>query len=120
MHELDRTQAWMQGYIHAWTSNQPDDIRALFTSAGEYRTAPFAEPWRGAESIVDGWVGRGDQPDDWTFRYEILLETTRLAIVRGWTKYKDPPREYSNIFLIEFGDAGRASSFTEWWMQAPE
>lgn len=120
MNEPKRTQAWMDGYIRAWTSSQPDEIGALFTADAAYRTTPFAEPWQGNESIVEGWIGRGDQPDNWTFRYEILMDDPRRAVVRGWTTYTDPPREYSNIFLIEFDDGGRASSFTEWWMQAPD
>lgn len=120
MNEPNKTQAWMQAYVHAWASSQPDDIRALFTSAAAYRTTPFAEPWQGVESIVEGWIARGDQPDNWTFRYEVVIDSPPLAVVRGWTSYKDPPREYSNIFLIEFGDGQQASSFTEWWMQAPE
>jgi hypothetical protein len=37
--------------------------------------------------------------------------------VRGWTKYFEPEREYSNIWVIRFDDEGRCTEFTEWWMR---
>ena len=52
------------------------------------------------------------------FRYKILAVNDDLGVVRGWTIYKDdPPREYSNIWLIRLDDAGRCTEFTEWWVE---
>lgn len=107
---------WLEAYRRAWTSNDPDDIRALFTADAEYYTAPFRPPWRGREEIVDGWLGRRDQPGDWTFRSEILLESPDLSVVRGWTTYRDPERAYSNLWLLRMASDGRCRQFTEWFM----
>lgn len=107
---------WLEAYQWAWTSNAPDDIRALFTGDAEYYTAPFRVPWRGHDEIVSGWIGREDPPGEWSFRYEILLETAALHVVRGWTTYRRPARSYSNLWLIRLTPNGRCQQFTEWWM----
>ena len=36
----DASARWMQHYIAAWTSNDPEDIRALFTEDAVYATQP--------------------------------------------------------------------------------
>src|SRR5436190_22430265 len=105
----------MRGYLQAWESNQPDDIGRLFTDGAVYYTAPDREPWRGRDAIVQGWIGRKDQPGDWTFRYELLAIADDIAFVRGWTGYKTDT-DYSNLWMISLDEEGRASEFTEWWM----
>lgn len=113
------TRRWVEAYQTAWTANEPDSIRALFTQDAEYRTSPFADPWVGVEGIVQGWLARQDTPGNWTFRFEVLVETPDLGVVRGWTDYANPKRTYSNIWLIRFDNTGRATSFIEWVMPAP-
>jgi ketosteroid isomerase-like protein len=113
--ENSTVDAWMQGYLRAWESNQPGDIGRLFTDDAVYYTAPHREPWRGRDAIVQGWIDRNDEPGDWTFRYEILAIADDLAFVRGWTGYRDPP-DYSNLWVIRLDAEGRSSEFTEWWM----
>jgi hypothetical protein len=110
--------AWMEGYLRAWRSNDPDDIGALFTEDARYYTAPFREPWSGRQGIVEGWIDRKDEPGRWDFRWEPLLLHDDLALVRGWTHYEEEePSEFSNLWIIRFAPDGRASEFTEWWMQ---
>jgi len=107
---------WMAAYCRAWASNDPDDVRALFTDDADYFTAPFREPWRGGTEIVDGWLDRKDEPGNWTFEWQPLLDTAGLAIVTGTTIYREPPEAYSNLWVIRLADDGRCREFTEWWM----
>ena len=109
--------AWVQRYVAAWDSNNPDDIGGLFTDDAEYFTAPFRAPWRGRNGIVQGWLHRKDEPGDHEFRHEVIAIADDLGFVRGWTRYagQDPP-SYSNLWLIRLTADGQASSFTEWWM----
>ena len=120
---MDETavERWIEGYIRAWRSNDPDDIGSLFTDDALYFTAPHREPWRGREGIVDGWLGRKDEPGEWNFRYEVLATTDDLAFVEGWTDYEGqvPPR-FANLWVIRLAPDGRCSRFTEWWMEAGE
>ena len=108
---------WIDGYIRAWSSNRPDDIGSLFTDDAEYRTEPYAEPWRGRQEIVDRWIENKDEPGDYAFSWETLAETPEVAFVQGRTIYREPPRTYDNLWVIHIDADGRCGRFTEWWMK---
>lgn len=110
--ELDN---WVERYRLAWTTNDPDDIRDLFTEDAEYRTEPFADPWVGHDAILAGWAGAADDPGGWTFEWSPLIDEGDVRVVTGTTAYKDDTT-YSNLWVIRLAADGRASSFTEWWM----
>ena len=107
---------WMASYERAWASNDPDEIRSLFTDDAIYFTAPFREPWSGRQEIVDGWLDRKDEPGGWTFEWQPLLDTPELAIITGTTIYRDPEQGYSNLWVRRLWEDGRCREFTEWWM----
>ena len=109
--------AWVEAYIRAWTTNDPADISGLFAEDALYYTAPFRDPWRGRDEIIEGWLDRLDQPGTWDFKYEVLAVAGEVAFVRGWTKYVEPPKEYSNLWVIRLDGDARCSEFTEWWME---
>lgn len=109
-------QNWIDAYTKAWESNEPDDIRALFSEDAEYRTEPYSEPWVGHEEIVAGWLEAADTAGEWSFDWHALVETPDLCIVQGETEYNDGP-DYNNLWVIRLAPDGRADSFTEWWME---
>ena len=109
--------SWMEKYQAAWTSNGPEDIRALFTPDAIYETRPHdSEPWRGQDGIVQGWLAARDEPADWTFTWELLGCDGPTAFVQGVTTYSGGRPTYDNLWVITFDGSGRASSFTEWFM----
>ncbi len=113
----DAAERWMQHYIMAWRSNDPDDIRALFTPDAVYATSPNEpEPWRGREQIVEHWLAAPDEPDDWTFEWKLLGVDGGRAFVQGLTSYAGTGRNYDNLWVVQLTGDGRASSFTEWFM----
>jgi hypothetical protein len=118
--QQEQLRQWMEAYIRAWTSNDPQDIGQLFTQEGFYYTAPYREPWQGRQQIVQGWLGRKDDPEDFEFRYEILGNSESTGFVRGWTTYHEPPRSYSNLWVIRLDETGQCEEFIEWWMQEEE
>ena len=115
----ERVGSWIDGYLRAWNSNDPDDIAALFTVDAEYRTAPYATPWRGHEQIVSQWLANKDESGDTTFSWHPLAITSDLAVIEGTTIYPTAQQTYSNLWVIRFADDFRADSFTEWWMEQP-
>jgi uncharacterized protein (TIGR02246 family) len=115
MTDTHRVDAWVDGYVQAWNSNDPADIGALFTEDAEYYTAPFREPWRGREQIVAGWLDRKDEPGEARFEWRPLVVTDELVIVEGTTTY--PEETFSNLWVIRLEAAGRCREFTEWWME---
>ncbi|GGI43563.1 ketosteroid isomerase-like protein [Agromyces flavus] len=107
---------WVEGYVRAWESNDPDDIAAIFTDDAVYEYSPDdPDALRGREAIIAGWLDSKDEPGEWTFDWEVLIETDDTVIVQGRTDY---PAEklYDNLWVIRLAPDGRASRFTEWYM----
>jgi uncharacterized protein (TIGR02246 family) len=115
-----RVQAWVEGYIQAWNSNDPAVIGGLFTEDAAYYTEPHSEPWRGRDEIVRQWLNRKDEPGETQFRWHLLTVSPEVAVVQGTTVYRHPPRTYSNLWVIRLDAEGRCTEFTEWWMQHPD
>jgi ketosteroid isomerase-like protein len=109
-------EAWVDRYVAAWRSNEPDDIRSLFSDDARYFTAPHREPWTGVDAIVEGWLDRKDEPGTWDFRSDVIGTDGSVAFVRGWTTSRVEP-DCSNLWVITLGPDGRASEFVEWWME---
>jgi len=120
-------QAWLDRYVHAWKSYEPDAIGDLFSEDAEYRYQPWGEPTVGRPAIVADWLGESpdkrDQPGTWWARYEPWAVDGHRAVVIGETAYfsdatqAHEERRYWNSWLIEFDDAGRCRSFVEYYMQ---
>jgi hypothetical protein len=111
-------QAWMDKYQAAWASNRPEDIRALFTEDAVYETRPN-DPhlWKGQDGIVDAWLAARDEPGDWTFSWELLGTDADTAFIQGVTTYSGDRPTYDNLWVIRLDPGGRASAFTEWFME---
>ncbi len=110
-------ERWTDDYVKAWNSNDPDDIRALFTEDATYLTGPFDEPWQGVEKIVEQWIEEKDEPGTTQFRYDVIVVDGDTGVVQGVTDYSapPPPRTYGNIWVIRLADDGRASYYLEFW-----
>ena len=110
---------WIESYKKAWASNEPDDIRALFTVDATYSYRPNDEKApRGHDEIVASWVESKDGPGDYSFEYWVVTESDDVAVVQGVTDYSTSGgKVYDNLWVIRFADDGRASDFTEWYME---
>jgi ketosteroid isomerase-like protein len=118
MQGRELAEDWVRRYERAWATNDPDDIRALFTSDGEYRFHPWDEPAVGQDAIVEQWLDAQDSADDHTFTWSVVAVDGATAVVQGRTAYTDGD-VYLNLWVIRFADDGRAASFTEWYMEPP-
>ena len=125
---MDRSdvQRWLEGYLHAWETDDPDDIARLFTEDAIYSPFPWPREdryWRGRDTIVDKWIDRGDSKLEWRFEHEILAVDGDTAVIGGWTIYPaqegEPEKAYSNVWLIRLAGDGRAREFVEWWVERP-
>ncbi|GAA1258104.1 nuclear transport factor 2 family protein [Arthrobacter pascens] len=114
----DAIRQWMEKYIAAWETNAPDDIRALFAEDAVYATRPYdPDAWRGREQIVDRWIASADEPEDWRFEWSVLGSDGDLAFVQGRTTYLDDRPSYENLWVVRLAPDGRATAFTEWFME---
>ena len=118
MTETTTVRAWVDGYRRAWESNEPDDIRALFTDDATYRDFPSqAEPPTGQDAIVAVWLKQRDEPGDTTFEVGQIDISGDRAFVRAVTEYVKAGDVYDNLWVIDLAADGRASAFTEWYMK---
>ncbi len=109
---------WIDAYRRAWGSNEPDDIRALFTEDAQYRDSPNeTDPATGVDAIVATWLGHRDEPSDTTFAYELAGICGDRAFVQAVTDYVKHGDVYDNLWVIDFAPDGRATSYTEWYMK---
>jgi SnoaL-like domain len=115
-----RLRTWVGAYVEAWNSNDPAAIGALFSQDAAYYTEPFSSPWRGRDEIVRRWLDRKDAPGQTEFRWQPVAVAQDVAVIQGETVYRDPPRTYSNLWVIRLDAEGRCAEFTEWWMQHPD
>lgn len=113
----ERYERWVEEYVKAWNTNDPDDIKPLFTEDARYLTEPYAAPWQGREEIVSGWLGEKDEPGDTEFDYSVLVATDEIGIVKGDTLYKSTGRRYSNLWEVRLDESGMCTEFVEWWME---
>ncbi|MFE3449483.1 YybH family protein [Nonomuraea sp. NPDC059194] len=107
--------SWMDAYVRAWHTNDPADIGALFAEDAAYYTEPYAQPWRGRDTIVKEWLARKDDDGPSAFEYEPVAITPDVAVVKGVTTY--PDTAFSNLWLITLDADGRCAEFVEYWME---
>lgn len=113
--------AWVEAYRRAWESNDPSDIRALFTEDAIYRARPAFAPWVGHEAIVAGWLEHQDAPGSTTFEAAVLAVDGETAVIRCVTGYPEGPKigTYDNLWVLRLAGDGRAAEFTDWWIERP-
>lgn len=116
----DRLDSWMDGYVLAWSSNESDHIRALFTEDAIYDPQIEGGEWEGIDEIVEKWQEIDESEDNWQFEWLPLVETDDLAVVTGHTRYFQPEASYRNLFVIRFAEDGRCRDLTEWYIEEAE
>jgi SnoaL-like domain len=112
----DDVQAWLDRYVDAWRSYDPDAIGDLFGEAATYAYHPYDEPLRGRVAIVESWLGDRDEPGTWEARYEPTLIAGDRAIAKGETRYTNG-RAFSNLWELRFDGDGRCREYVEWYME---
>jgi len=56
--DRERAQDWLDRYVAAWLSYEPDEIAALFSEDASYRYHPHDDPTVGREAVVASWLGQ--------------------------------------------------------------
>jgi len=120
----DDVQAWLDGYVRAWMSYDPEEVGALWSDDAVHSYGPFDEPVRGRDAIVASWLEDRDATGTYEARYEPLLVAGDRAVANGRSRYfKEDGSlrdEYDNIFSLRFDGDGRCTEFREWFMRRPK
>lgn len=114
--------AWLDSYVAAWKSYDPQTIGSLFSEDALYYYGPFEEPVRGRKAIVASWLEKPDTPGTYDAEYRPIAIQGDLAVTNGRSRYFEKGtstlvREYDNIFVLRFNNAGECTEFREWYMQ---
>ena len=116
-------QLWLDKYVEAWRTYDPEQIGDLFSEDALYFYSPWDEdnPVRGRETIVAEWRKEPDPSGSWEARYVPVAVEGNIGVAQGRTRYFWPDgtvdREFENIFVAHFDEAGHCERFTEWYMQ---
>ena len=134
---MDRTtlQAWLDRYVEAWKTYDPEAIGALFGEDATYRYHPYDpedEVVRGRDAIVRDWIrpegnaSSRDAPGSYDAHYEPYAIDGDRAVAVGTSSYWSDgsrsklERTYDNVFLLRFDDEGRCIEFTEYYLKEPD
>ena len=119
----ESVQLWLDNYDEAWRTYDPERIGNLFSENALYFYSPFDEenPLRGRDSIVSDWLDEPNAAGSWQARYVPVAVEGNVGVAQGRTRYLRPDgsieRQFDNIFVLHFDEAGRCARFTEWYMQ---
>jgi hypothetical protein len=119
----EHLQEWLDKYVEAWRSYEPEKIRELFSENALYFYSPFDEKnhLRGREAIVAGWLQEPDAEGSWEAHYVPVAVEGSVGVAQGRTRYFNSDgsieRQFDNIFVMHFDDTGRCTRFTEWYMK---
>jgi ketosteroid isomerase-like protein len=131
--ERANVDRWLNDYITAWKTYDPERIGALFSEDVEYRYRPADDPVIGREAVVEAWLGESDNPDAserddegiYDAEYRAVAVEGDTAVAVGVSTYTEGPggpvaEVYDNCFLIRFNAEGRCREFTEWFVKRSE
>jgi hypothetical protein len=129
--DRDAVDRWLQAYVDAWKTYDPDKIAALFAEDVRYRYRPYDVPIEGRDAVVRSWLGDSDaegastrdEPGTYDASYRAVAVDDRVAVAVGGTHYSETadsgPQVFDNCFVIRFDPEGRCNDFTEWYIERP-
>jgi ketosteroid isomerase-like protein len=123
--DRDTVARWLDDYVQAWKSYDPQAIGDLFAEDARYFYDPFNRPVEGRTAIVEAWLAEPDEPGTYDAHYEpVIVEGNRAMTVGRSIYYEDDGTtvnaEWSNVFLLTFDDEGRCTQYQEWYFEKPE
>jgi ketosteroid isomerase-like protein len=127
--DIDR---WLEAYIAAWKSYDPNAIGALFSEDVEYRYHPYDEPVHGRDAVVEAWLGESDHEGassrdaegTYDASYRAVAVDGYVAVATGESLYSEEPggpvvQAWDNCFVMRFDADGRCREFTEYFAERP-
>jgi ketosteroid isomerase-like protein len=123
---LDRAKVttWLDAYVRAWKTYDPDAIGDLFSEDATYSYNPYSAPIRGRAAIVASWLDETDSPGTYDGHYEPIVIEGDRAVANGRSRYFEQDGStlraaWDNIFFLRFDSEGRCMEYREWYMEIP-
>ena len=120
--DRDGFAGWLERYVAAWRTYDPQAIGDLFSAEVTYRYHPQDEPIRGRAAIVADWLESPDAPGSWRSHYAPYAVDGDRAVMHGHTEYvaadgETVERTFYNVWLCVFDAEGCCTDFTEYYME---
>jgi len=117
---LDQLSDWLQRYFHAWDSNDPAEVSALFSEEAIYYYGPLKDPARNRETIVKNWVADPEGQKDVSYNFEALATNGDIGIAHWHVAYKSKSQEMKRIQLdgilvLRFNASLECVEHREWY-----
>jgi SnoaL-like domain len=122
----EQFQQWLDRYVEAWKTYDPDKISSLFSDDADYSYHPQDDPEHGRAAILEAWLTNPDEKGTYDAEYHPLaIDADGMHVASGWSRYYDAPGgnmrdEYLNVYVCRFNDAGECTEFIEYWIQNRE
>jgi ketosteroid isomerase-like protein len=130
--DQETARDWLDRYVDAWMTYDPDDVSGLFSEDIAYRYHPYDEPIVGRDAVVASWLGdiasddasTRDAPGTYEAEYSPVAVDGDTVVATGTSRYRELPggpvvRTYENCFVIRFDGDGRCREFTEYYLRRP-
>ena len=115
----DHFDQWLRDYGAAWEGKDEAAFTAGFEEDALYYWTPFEDPKRGVKEIGEAFAAAVARQDDIDFGARLLYVSAQLGAAHwscSFTRKETGKRVHlDGIFVVQFGDSGRALSFREWW-----
>jgi hypothetical protein len=97
--DQETAQGWLDRYVDAWMSYDPDDISGLFSENVAYRYHPYDEPIVGRDAVVASWLGENtsgdastrDAPGTYDAEYSPVAVDGDTVVATGTSRYREVP-----------------------------
>ncbi len=123
-------QDWLDRYVTAWLTYEPELIRDLFSEDVVYRYHAYDDnPVVGRDAVVASWLGdetatasSRDPEGTYDASYAPAAVDADVVVATGISSYRDDPggpvvRVFHNCFVMRFDGDGRCRDFTEYYMR---
>jgi hypothetical protein len=128
--DRDSFGEWIALYERAWRTKGGALLEQLFAPDATYRTAPYENPFRGFDAIVDLWEPRSGPDELFEMSHEIIAVEGDTGVARVKVVYSEPVHEYTDIWIVRFDEHGLCVAFEEWpfwppgreggWIEGPK
>lgn len=107
--------SWLRLLARAWSTKNFDIVEQLFHKCTKYVEAPFREPGRNVQDIIEIWREIEDH-SDLDLAFDIIAISGRVAVVNYFATYSDRKQSQKSdgIYVIEFDDDGNCRTFRQW------
>ncbi len=112
-------ESWLREYGAAWQARDAQQFSALFENDALYYWTPFEDPKKGTDEISGAFGAAVVNQQGVDFGARVLYVTAQLGAAHwscAFTRAGSGVRVHlDGIFVVQFGESGKALSFREWW-----